>query len=59
MEPLYPDMSLPLKQRRQDLMKQDYELKVKAYEQAYGKKLDYEFEDWDIAGLEEEKEIER
>ncbi|MBO6232581.1 MAG: 1-acyl-sn-glycerol-3-phosphate acyltransferase [Clostridia bacterium] len=53
MEPLYPDMNLPLKQRKQELMKKDYELKVKAYEKAYGKKLDYKFEDWDIAGLEE------
>lgn len=58
MEPLYPDMNLPLKERKQDLMKKDYELKVKAYEQAYGKKLDYKFENWDIAGLEEE-EMER
>ena len=46
-------MNLPLKQRKQELMKKDYELKVKAYEKAYGKKLDYKFEDWDIAGLEE------
>ena len=53
MEPIYPDMSLPVKQRKLDLMQKDYELKVKAYEQAYGKKLDYKFEEWDIAGLEE------
>lgn len=53
MEPLYPDMNLPPKQRKQALMKKDYELKVKAYEQAYGKKLDYKFDNWDIAGLEE------
>ena len=52
MDALYPDMSLPLKERKQDLMKKDYDLKVKAYEKAYGKKLDYTFENWDIAGFE-------
>ena len=51
MEPLYPDMSLPLKQRKLDLMRKDYELKVKAYEKAYNKKLDYTFDYSDIAGL--------
>ncbi len=53
MEPLYPDMNLPLKQRKLDLMKKDYDIKVKIYEQAYGKELDYKFEDWDIAGFKE------
>lgn len=53
MEPLYPDMNLPLKQRKLDLMKKDYDIKVKTYEQAYGKELDYKFEDWDIAGFKE------
>ena len=50
MKPLYPNVSLPVKQRKQALMQKDYELKVQAYEHAYGKKLDYKFENWDIAG---------
>ena len=50
MKPLYPDMSKPLALRKQELKSADYNLKVKAYENAYGKKLDYSFENWDIAG---------
>jgi hypothetical protein len=33
------------------MSKKDYELKVKAYEEAYNKKLDYTFDNSDIAGL--------
>lgn len=51
MKPLYPDETKLLKDRKQDLAKRDYELKVKAYEEAYGKKLDYKFESTDIAGF--------
>lgn len=50
-KPLYPDLSKLPKQRREELRKLDYEFKVKAYEIAYGKKLDYTFDNWDIAGL--------
>ena len=50
MEPLYPDSSKSMKQQKEELRDKDYELKVKAYEKAYGKKLDYTFENWDIAG---------
>jgi len=50
MKPLYPDMTKPLKQRKEELKNADYNLKVKAYEEAYGKKLDYSFEDSDIIG---------
>ncbi len=50
MEPLYPDSSKSMKQQKEELRDKDYELKVKAYEKAYGKNLDYKFENWDIAG---------
>ena len=53
MKPIYPDMSKPMKQRKLELKELDYNLKVKAYEEAYGKKLDYTFTEWDIAGLED------
>ena len=50
MEPIYANKKLNLKDQKEDLAKRDYELKVKAYEEAYGKKLDYKFKDEDIAG---------
>lgn len=53
MKPLYPDMSKPLAIRKKELKNEDYNLKVKAYEKAYSKSLDYTFEDWDIAGYAE------
>lgn len=36
---------------KEKLMNEDYNLKVKAFEEAYGKKLNYNFDSWDIAGL--------
>lgn len=51
MKPIYPDTSRSLKEQKEELKNADYNLKVKAYEEAYGKKLDYTFTDWDIAGL--------
>ena len=36
---------------KSEMSKKDYELKVKAYEEAYNKKLDYTFDYSDIAGL--------
>lgn len=50
MEPLFPNISKSMKEQKEELRNKDYELKVKAYEEAYGKKLDYKFENWDIAG---------
>lgn len=58
MKPIYPDMLKSIKERKEELKKLDYDLKVQAYEKAYDKKLDYTFEDWDIAGYAEEKIIE-
>ena len=51
MKPLYPDTSLDFKAQKEDLRKKDYDLKVSKYEEVYGKKLDYAFnENEDIAG---------
>lgn len=51
MKPLYPDISLDFKEQKEDLRKRDYEMKVKKYEEVYGKTLDYTFnEQEDIAG---------
>ncbi len=51
MPPIYPDSNKLLKENKEEMRDKDYNLKVKAYEKAYGKKLDYTFnlED-DIAG---------
>ena len=48
--PIYPDPDVNPRDDSVRMMKQDYDQKVAAYEKAYGKKLDYEFEDWDVAG---------
>lgn len=52
MKPIYPDPEKTLKQNKEEMQKKDYEAKIKAYEDAYGKKLDYTFEQDDIAGFE-------
>ena len=46
-----PDENLSVRQNSIEMSKKDYELKVKAYEKAYNKKLDYTFDYSDIAGL--------
>jgi len=51
MPAIYPDESKSFKEAKKELMQKDYEAKVKAYEEAYGIKLDYTFEENDIAGL--------
>lgn len=49
---IYPsnDEKLSLKEKEKKMMEQDYSQKIAAYECAYGKKLDYTFENCDIAG---------
>ncbi|MGQ5709954.1 lysophospholipid acyltransferase family protein [Lactobacillus sp. PSON] len=47
---IYPDNTLNANQNSKKMMEQDYKQKVAAYEKAYGKKLDYDFTNWDIAG---------
>lgn len=50
LEPIYPDRSLSVRENSKIMMAADYRQKVAAYEQAYGKKLNYDFEESDIAG---------
>ncbi len=47
---IYPDPKLSLAQNIEKMRKVDYLQKKAAYEKYYGKKLDYTFTDWDIAG---------
>lgn len=49
--PIYPDPNLTERENSVAMMKKDYEQKKKAYELAYGKELNYEFDKSDIAGL--------
>ena len=49
-----PNPNLTLKQNSVEMSKKDYELKVKAYEKIYNRKLDYNFLYSDIAGLKKE-----
>jgi hypothetical protein len=44
-----PDQERPC-DNATEMMEKDYALKVACYEKVYGKKLDYDFTDWDIAG---------
>ncbi|MCD8125809.1 MAG: 1-acyl-sn-glycerol-3-phosphate acyltransferase [Lachnospiraceae bacterium] len=48
--PVYPDPAQSDRENSEEMMEQDYRQKVAAYEQAYGKKLTYEFDVTDIAG---------
>ncbi|AJY60709.1 lysophospholipid acyltransferase family protein [Lactobacillus helveticus] len=48
--PIFPDVSLSANENAHKMMEQDYHQKVAAYEKIYGKKLNYDFTDWDIAG---------
>ncbi|NRN90141.1 lysophospholipid acyltransferase family protein [Lactobacillus helveticus] len=48
--PIFPDVSLSANENAHKMMEQDYQQKVAAYEKIYGKKLNYDFTDWDIAG---------
>ena len=50
LKPIYPDPEKSVHENSKEMMQQDYLEKVAAYEEAYGKKLDYTFEPWDIAG---------
>ena len=49
-KPIYPDKEKIVKERKEEMQKKDYKVKVQLYEKAYSKKLDYKFENWDIAG---------
>lgn len=48
--PIYPDPEKSIRQNSMEMCQRDYAQKKAAYEQAYGRKLDYTFEPEDIAG---------
>ena len=50
---IYPDKSKSLKENKKMMHDMDYNLKKKAYKQAYGKEMNYEFSNEDIAGYSE------
>lgn len=57
LKPIYPDSDKSDKENAAWMSERDYRQKVEAYEKAYHKKLDYKFEDDDIAGwIDEDKE---
>lgn len=47
---IYPDLNLSEKESSTKMMEQDYKQKIAAYERIYGKKLNYDFSNDDIAG---------
>ena len=50
LDPIYPDPDLTERENSIAMYEKDYAQKVAAYEEAYGRKLDYRFEIEDIAG---------
>lgn len=50
LKPIYPDKNKTAKENSKIMMNIDYNQKKEAYEKAYNKKLDYKFENQDIAG---------
>ncbi len=50
LKPIYPKEGMKDKENARWMSKKDYEQKKEAYEKAYNKKLDYKFENEDIAG---------
>ena len=49
LDPIYPDITKSVRQNSVEMAERDYALKKAAYEKAYGKKLDYKFEESDVA----------
>ena len=50
LDTIYPDPNKSVSENGRDMCARDYQQKVDAYERCYGKKLDYAFTPWDIAG---------
>lgn len=50
LSPIYPDPHLSIRANAKKMCEIDYNQKKAAYEKAYGKKLDYTFDNSDIAG---------
>ncbi len=56
LDPIYPDPTMNARDNSFWMCEKDYEQRVAAYEEAYGKKLDYSFTADDIAGWVPRKE---
>ena len=52
LDPIYPQEGLTERENSMRMAAKDYEQKCRAYEECYGRKLTYEFEERDIAGWE-------
>ena len=50
LDTIYPDPNKSVSENGREMCARDYQQKVDAYERCYGKKLDYAFTPWDIAG---------
>jgi 1-acyl-sn-glycerol-3-phosphate acyltransferase len=50
---IYPDPARTVQENSREMAVLDYQQRMLAYEQAYGKKLVYDFTPWDIAGWEQ------
>ena len=57
LKPIYPDSRRPVREDSIRMQELDYRQKVAAYEAVYGKKLTYEFHNWDIAGWAAEEKL--
>lgn len=57
LDPIFPDPEKSVRENSIIMMQQDYNQKRDAYEKAYGKPLDYTFENWDIAGYEKSLQV--
>lgn len=55
LKPIFPDSSKSIKENSKWMCEIDYAQKKEAYEKAYGKRLEYDFESSDIAGWVETK----
>ena len=56
LKPIYADPNKSIRENSISMSRIDYEQKKEAYEKAYGKPLNYEFEPWDIAGWRQNEE---
>lgn len=51
LDPIYPDKKKSARENSIWMAEKDYEQRVACYKKCYGKKLDYKYSKWDIAGL--------
>ncbi len=51
LKPIFPNKKLSDKENSVKMAEKDYVERVECYEKCYGKKIDYKYSKWDIAGL--------